>query len=135
MTGSLEMYGVAVAGVVAIASALAAGWMFRRMSRRYAGLECELVTHQQELAGAVESLRLALQEVCRDLDALQFPAGAASGAPCATSGTINLSKRSQALRLRRRGETPEQIAASLGIPLQEVTLLLKVHEIVMANVG
>jgi len=47
---------------------------------------------------------------------------------------INLSRRSQALRLHRRGESAGQIAAELGIPVQEVKLLLKVHEIVMSTV-
>lgn len=44
---------------------------------------------------------------------------------------INLSRRSQALRLYRRGETPEQIASSLMVPTGEVRLLLKVHRLVM----
>ena len=44
---------------------------------------------------------------------------------------LNLSKRSQALRLHRRGDPPQQIAEQLEIPVQEVELLLKVHEIVM----
>lgn len=47
---------------------------------------------------------------------------------------FNLSKRSQALRMHRRGEQPEQIAASLDLPRQEVELLLKVHRIVIQNV-
>ncbi|MBZ5591155.1 MAG: hypothetical protein LAP39_02895 [Acidobacteriia bacterium] len=44
---------------------------------------------------------------------------------------MNLSRRSQALRLFRRGETPEQIASSLRVPSGEVRLLLKVHRMVM----
>jgi hypothetical protein len=47
---------------------------------------------------------------------------------------INLSRRSHALRLHRRGEPPAEIAAALGIPVQEVQLLIKVHEIVMSTV-
>jgi hypothetical protein len=47
---------------------------------------------------------------------------------------LNLSKRSQALRLHRRGESPEKIAAALEIPRQELELLLKVHRIVMSNI-
>jgi hypothetical protein len=52
----------------------------------------------------------------------------------AEKGGINLSRRSQALRLHRRGEPAAEIAASLGIPVQEVQLLIKVHEIVMSTV-
>ena len=47
---------------------------------------------------------------------------------------FNLNKRSQALRMNRRGELPEQIAASLDMPRQEVELLLKVHRMVIQNV-
>ncbi len=41
--------------------------------------------------------------------------------------SMNLARRSQALRMYRRGERPEQIAAALGIPQGEVDLLLKLH--------
>jgi hypothetical protein len=47
---------------------------------------------------------------------------------------LNLTKRSQALRMHRRGDPPDRIAASLDIPLQEVDLLLKVHRIVISNI-
>jgi hypothetical protein len=43
-------------------------------------------------------------------------------------------RRTQALRMHRRGETPEQIAAALDIPLAEVDLLLKAHRLVMSNI-
>jgi hypothetical protein len=46
---------------------------------------------------------------------------------------MNLTKRTQALRLHRNGETPQRIAANLEMPLQEVNLLLKVHEILMKH--
>ena len=46
---------------------------------------------------------------------------------------LNLSKRSHALRLHRRGEGAEQIATALELPRQEVELLLKVHRIVLSN--
>ena len=51
-----------------------------------------------------------------------------------TKPGLNLSKRSHALRLHRRGDPPQQIAAALEIPLQEVDLLIKVHRIVMSNI-
>ena len=47
---------------------------------------------------------------------------------------MDLTKRSQALRLHRQGEAPDRIAAALELPRQEVELLLKVHHIVLANV-
>jgi len=47
---------------------------------------------------------------------------------------LNLSKRSHALRMHRRGEGADQIASALELPRQEVDLLLKVHRIVLSNV-
>jgi len=46
---------------------------------------------------------------------------------------MNLSRRSHALRLHRKGSSPEHIAASIDVPRQEVELLIKVHEIVLNN--
>lgn len=47
---------------------------------------------------------------------------------------INLSRRSQALRMHRKGEHPAQIAAALQIPQQEVELLVKVHQVVLGSI-
>ncbi|MCW5976769.1 MAG: hypothetical protein KIT09_01765 [Bryobacteraceae bacterium] len=40
------------------------------------------------------------------------------------------SRRVQVLRMYKRGERAEQIAAALGLPLNEVDLLVKVHQLV-----
>jgi len=48
---------------------------------------------------------------------------------------FNLSTRSQALRMHRRGESAAQIAAALQVSAQEVELLLKVHQIVLHNLA
>jgi len=80
-----------------------------------------------ELGGRLESLGARVQELER------APAPAAV-APAAPRAGMNLNKRSQVLRLHRQGERPEQIAATLEVPRQEVELLIKVHHIVMANV-
>jgi len=47
--------------------------------------------------------------------------------PSPVRPSLNLSRRSQILRLAKRGERPEQIAAALGLPSNEVELLLKLH--------
>ena len=46
---------------------------------------------------------------------------------------LNLTKRSQALQMHRRGEAPLEIAAALSIPRNEVELLVKVQRIVLAG--
>lgn len=40
---------------------------------------------------------------------------------------LNLNKRTQVIRMSRRGERAETIAASLNLPQREVELLLKIH--------
>lgn len=40
---------------------------------------------------------------------------------------LNLSRRGQALRMARRGDSTDRIASALGIPKREVDLLLKVQ--------
>jgi hypothetical protein len=50
-------------------------------------------------------------------------------APAPFRCTLNLSTRSQALRMSRRGDATQQIAAALGVPEKEVELLLKVQRI------
>jgi DNA-binding NarL/FixJ family response regulator len=47
--------------------------------------------------------------------------------------SMNVTKRSQALRLHRKGDSSEQIAAALQVPRQEIDLLIKVHQIVLNN--
>jgi hypothetical protein len=52
-------------------------------------------------------------------------------APAPPRSGLNLSTRSQALRMWRRGDAPQQIAGALSIPEREVELLLKVQRLVM----
>jgi hypothetical protein len=47
--------------------------------------------------------------------------------PVAPKSGLNLNKRTQAIRMSRRGEQAEMIAAALSLPRREVELLLKVH--------
>jgi len=60
---------------------------------------------------------------------------AAQPTPMTAAGpALNLNKRGQVLRMRRRGENPETIAAALSIPRNEVDLLLKVHQMSLEQV-
>lgn len=59
----------------------------------------------------------------------------ALAAPAAPPSGFHLNRRSQALRLYRRGESQDHIAASLGMASGEVGLLVKIHKIVAAEAG
>ena len=86
-----------------------------------------------QLGETVEAVEKAVESLSEDVRELrQHPPAAPPGAGAPKAG-LNLSKRSQALRMHRRGEPPEQIAATLAVSRQEVDLLLKVHRIVMTR--
>lgn len=77
-----------------------------------------------------EASMQALASELHDLE--QQPALMAN--PAAPRPGFNLGKRTQALRKHRLGESPQQIASSLELPLQEVELLLKVHRIALSHI-
>jgi hypothetical protein len=47
--------------------------------------------------------------------------------PVSVKPSLNLNKRTQVIRMSRRGEPAQSIAASLSLPRKEVELLLKVY--------
>lgn len=71
----------------------------------------DIATRTQELEGTVSSL-------------------AAARRPQSMTAGVDANQRTQVLRLARRGERPERIAAELGVPKSEVDLLLKVQRAV-----
>lgn len=82
---------------------------------------------QNALARKLEQVESAMAQIGeRKTDA---PVAAAPLRP-SLRPSLNLTRRTQALRMRRRGESVESIAAALGAPRNEIELLLKVYEIV-----
>ncbi len=88
----------------------------------------ELRSRQEARLDAVQSSIDALGAEVRGLE------GQPAATPMSVRPGLNLTKRSQALRMHRRGETPPQIAAALNIPSQEVELLIKVQRIVLSKI-
>ncbi len=111
--------GFALAGLAA--SLLAVFWAHRLV--REAENRDRSLTERND--AALETMRKDLGALAERLEEARTRAEAA--APAARRPGFNLSKRSQALRMHRRGDAPERIAAALGVPGQEVGLLLKVH--------
>jgi len=79
---------------------------------------------------ALQVANLALRGALDDLRREPEPAAAPAVSATPRVAALNLTRRSQVLRLYHRGEMPEQIAAALGVPLNEVDLLLKVNKMV-----
>jgi hypothetical protein len=88
---------------------------------------------QQQCEAVLESLREGQNSLAAELRDIRQQAPIAVSSTPPRSG-LNLTKRSQAIRMHRRGDPPDRIAAALEIPLQEVDLLLKVHRIVIADI-
>lgn len=51
--------------------------------------------------------------------------------PPSPTASLNLNKRTQIIRMSRRGDPAEIISASLSVPRKEVELLLKVHSLIL----
>ena len=83
-----------------------------------------------ELKGALGKASTALARLEKDLREVEQQTGMLVPPVPARSG-LNLSKRTQVLRLHRAGEDPTMIAASLGLPRGEVDLLIKVQHMLM----
>jgi hypothetical protein len=97
----------------------------RAAASRAASREGQTQAALEEIRSAVASLRDEFGSLERQASVLVPPQPPRSG--------LNLSARSQALRLHRRGESPDFIAAALQIPRSEVVLLVKVHQILIEN--
>jgi hypothetical protein len=89
---------------------------------------------REECEAALRAVSETVEGLAGEIREIQKFPPSASHVPAAPRPGFNLSKRSQALRMHRRGETREQIALTLEIPLQEVDLLLKIQQIVLSNV-
>jgi hypothetical protein len=101
--------------------------LIRAAGRSAAAADSRLAAEVEEMRQTIEGLAAQVHDVQQQS---RLPA-----APVVPKAGLNLSKRSQALRMHRRGDAAGQIAAALEIPLQEVDLLLKVHRIVMSSIG
>lgn len=87
---------------------------------------------QQTVQSEIGRLRGVIQQLETRLeDAERLSASQANTDPKITS--INLNRRAQAIRLYRRGETPEKVAGSMNLPRREAELLFKVHRILASE--
>jgi hypothetical protein len=118
---------VALGGVVAVGLALSsavlvrARVLLRRAERRELASLQQWEAKLQAMREELSSLNAQLGELHR-----QTPV---AGVAVALRPGLNLSTRSQALLMHRKGDPPERIASALEVPRQQVDLLIKVHDI------
>jgi hypothetical protein len=121
-------------GVVLAATAVSLAAAYRA-HRVFAEIEARAERLKDQKEEDLKPLRESVTSLSSQVHDLQsHPQAAQPAAVSLPRSGFNLSKRSQALRMHRRGEAAEQIAASLEVPRQEIELLLKVHRIVIQNV-
>ena len=99
-------------------------------------LHMKVRTLAQQVRKQREEWRARLAEVLDTMEQLnrEKEEGERPSPAPAPAQALNLNKRGQVLRMRRRGENPETIAAALSIPRNEVDLLLKVHQMSIERV-
>ena len=86
-----------------------------------------------ELGAAVDAIQKIVERLSEEVRELRQQNTSVALESVALKPGLNLSKRSQALRMHRRGEPAEQIAATLAVSRQEVDLLLKIHRMNMTR--
>lgn len=119
----IELYGVLALAGSCLLYAFIVHLEMRTLARRGRERHQRLENRLDQITEAAERWQSQLEEIARP-------------APASQPGqSLNLNKRGQVLRMKRRGETPETIAAALRIPQNEVTLLLKVHELSREHVS
>ncbi|MGE5487969.1 MAG: hypothetical protein ACM3ZB_09145 [bacterium] len=101
--------------------------LMRGARRAAASLEDE----RTETDARIETLKLRLSDAESRLAELEEDAGVLVPPEPPRSG-MNLARRSEALRRLRKGESPANIAASMGIALGELELLAKVQKMLLA---
>jgi hypothetical protein len=121
---SLGPYALQVAGSIACL------FVFLTLKQEIRRLKLRLDRQQAEDATAARDLRLKLEEITLRLRDSEDRAGVLVAPQPPRSG-LNLTKRSQVIRMSRRGERAENIAASLSLPRGEVDLLLKINALVV----
>ena len=117
--------------LLALAGMGACVWLFVLMKAELRGGDKRSRRRAEALEGGLNAVRVSLANLSKRLEETERQAGLLAPPPPTRSG-FNLSKRSQAIRMSRRGETPSQISAALELPQGEVDLLLKVHRLVVS---
>jgi len=103
-------------------------FLFLTLKRDLRVLEKKHARQCRQLAACLEQMGTRLGEIERQFREVEEQVSAAPTFTPPRPG-VNLTRRTQILRMFRRGERPEQIAAALSVPQNEVDLLLKVHRV------
>jgi hypothetical protein len=127
----LERYFIPLAPYALLAAGCIFGLFFLlSFDQEIRGLKSRLAGRQAGDKASTRDLKVQLGELHERLRDAEERAGIPI-APPSPRASLNLNKRTQVLRMYRRGERSENIAASLSLPRREVELLLKIHALVL----
>jgi hypothetical protein len=128
---------IAAALLVTAATLLGVLTLFWHAKREVAALDNRVCGDRRDTVAAVELLRTSIRRLEHEIAGFRREQELNAPAPSFAAGgrSMNLQKRAQALRMHRRGDPLETIAATLGIPSKEVELLVKVQEVVRFGTG
>lgn len=108
--------------------------LFLSLKRENAHLRRRAQSDHDAFQQTLDTFRYSLAKLEASLSERDHsPAPVAVAAAGPPMESMNINKRSQVLRLYRRGESPEHIAGALHLPRTEVDLLLKVHRTVISQ--
>jgi len=127
----LERYFIPLAPYALLAAGCVFGLFFLlSFEKEMRGLKSRLAGRQAGDNASAHDLKIQLHQLNERLRDAEERAGIPI-APPMPSASLNLNKRTQVLRMSRRGERSENIAASLSLPRREVELLLKIHGLIL----
>jgi hypothetical protein len=118
--------------VLQAAGSIACLFIFLTLKQEIRRLKSRLDRQQADQATSAGDLKLRFEAIILRLRDSEERAGVLV-APEAPRSGLNLTKRSQVIRMSRRGERVENIAASLSLPRGEVDLLLKINALVVSS--
>jgi len=101
-------------------------WISAKSETRAASRELERLRMSTE--ATIKDLTAQIQEIRAEPESEAPPVPA----PIMNMQGFNLTTRTKVLRMHRRGETASSIAAALGVPHEEVDLLLKLDQMLEA---
>jgi hypothetical protein len=130
----MERYLIPIAPYLFLAAGLSlCMYMFYSLKREIHGLRARLLKRDGQLDAATIDLLAQIEEMRNELrEAEQRTAQLVPPAP--PKSGLNLSRRTQVIRMFRHGEDAESISSRLGLPKNEVVLLLKVHNLAVTGI-
>lgn len=129
---SIASQSLAAALIAVVASSAVAWFLLRRVQTAFEQFQERTNRRLQTMHAELGRLRSEFQSLRTRAEEAERTAASASVPRHPMSG-LHLGQRSQALRMLRRGEPTEKIAAALGLAQTEVDLLGKVQRLLAVD--